>query len=175
MPVNCLKHTKTTELLLTNFKIYYYFLFLIQGIPMPPFGGLFPYPYTYMAAAAAAASALPASSSSSSLSRNPFLNSSRPRLRFSPYQLPVAISQSTNLLTTGLAGGLNPSSESSKSGSREASPVPDQHNHKTTSSQRNGSPKATLKESINELQNIQRLVSGLESQREISSPRNSPK
>uniref|UniRef100_A0A8C6NN88 T-box transcription factor 2b n=1 Tax=Nothobranchius furzeri TaxID=105023 RepID=A0A8C6NN88_NOTFU len=25
-----------------------------QGIPMPPFGGLFPYPYTYMAAAAAA-------------------------------------------------------------------------------------------------------------------------
>lgn len=142
---------------------------------MPPFGGLFPYPYTYMAAAAAAASALPTSSSSSSLSRNPFLNSSRPRLRFSPYQLPVAIPQSTNLLTTGLPGGLNPSSESSKSGSREASPVPDQHNHKAASSQRNGSPKATLKESINELQNIQRLVSGLESQREASSPRNSPK
>ncbi|KAI5098947.1 T-box transcription factor TBX2b, partial [Silurus meridionalis] len=139
-----------------------------QGIPMPPFGGLFPYPYTYMAAAAAAASALPASSSSSSLSRNPFLNSSRPRLRFSPYQLPVAIPQSTNLLTTGLSGGLNPSSESSKSGSREASPVPDQHNHKAASSQRNGSPKITLKESINELQNIQRLVSGLESQREAS-------
>ncbi|MCI4385884.1 hypothetical protein PGIGA_G00055790 [Pangasianodon gigas] len=146
-----------------------------QGIPMPPFGGLFPYPYTYMAAAAAAASALPASSSSSSLSRNPFLNSSRPRLRFSPYQLPVAIPQSTNLLTTGLPGGLNPSSESSKSGSRESSPVPDQHNHKAASSQRNSSPKATLKESINELQNIQRLVSGLESQREPSSPRNSPK
>ncbi|TSN39291.1 T-box transcription factor TBX2b [Bagarius yarrelli] len=147
-----------------------------QGIPMPPFGGLFPYPYTYMAAAAAAASALPASSASSSLSRNPFLNSSRPRLRFSPYQLPVAIPQSTNLLTTGLPG-LNPSSESSKSGSREASPVPEQHNHKAAaSSQRNGSsPKATLKESINELQNIQRLVSGLESQREQPSPRNSPK
>ncbi|KAJ8403898.1 hypothetical protein AAFF_G00347660 [Aldrovandia affinis] len=30
-----------------------------QGIPMPTFGGLFPYPYTYMAAAAAAASASP--------------------------------------------------------------------------------------------------------------------
>ncbi|NXD18617.1 TBX2A factor, partial [Nothocercus nigrocapillus] len=30
-----------------------------QGIPMPTFGGLFPYPYTYMAAAAAAASAMP--------------------------------------------------------------------------------------------------------------------
>ncbi|GAA6067728.1 T-box transcription factor TBX2b [Tachysurus ichikawai] len=146
-----------------------------QGIPMPPFGGLFPYPYTYMAAAAAAASALPASSTSSSLARNPFLNSSRPRIRFSPYQLPVAIPQSTNLLTTGLPGGLNPSTESSKSGSREASPVPDQHNHKAASSLRNVSPKATLKESINELQNIQRLVSGLESQREPSSPRNSPK
>ncbi|XP_076833464.1 T-box transcription factor TBX2b [Brachyhypopomus gauderio] len=145
-----------------------------QGIPMPPFGGLFPYPYTYMAAAAAA-SALPASSSASSLSRNPFLSGSRPRLRFSPYQLPVSLPQSANLLTTGLPGSLNLSSESSKSGSREPSPVPDQHNHKAGSGQRNGSPKTALKESINELQNIQRLVSGLESQRETSSPRNSPK
>ncbi|KAK1786000.1 hypothetical protein P4O66_017750 [Electrophorus voltai] len=146
-----------------------------QGIPMPPFGGLFPYPYTYMAAAAAAASALPTSSSASPLSRNPFLSGSRPRLRFNPYQLSVSIPQSTNLLTTGLPAGLNLSSESSKSGSRETSPVPDQLNHKAGSSQRNGSPKTTLKESINELQNIQRLVSGLESQREASSPRDSPK
>ncbi|XP_012679491.1 T-box transcription factor TBX2b isoform X2 [Clupea harengus] len=145
-----------------------------QGIPMPTFGGLFPYPYTYMAAAAAAASALPASSVASSLSRNPFLTSSRPRLRFNPYQLPVTIPQSTNLLTTGLPSGLNPSSESSKSGSREASPVPE-HNHKAGASQRNGSPKSSLKESINELQNIQRLVSGLESQREASPTRDSPK
>lgn len=144
-----------------------------QGIPMPPFGGLFPYPYTYMAAAAAAAaSALPASSSS--LSRNPFLNSSRQRLRFNPYQLPVSIPPSTNLLTTGLPGCLNPSSDSSKSGSRETSPGPEQHNHKTPSALRNCSPKAPLKESINELQNIQRLVSGLESQREQASPRDSP-
>ncbi|KAG1951784.1 T-box transcription factor TBX2b [Pimephales promelas] len=144
-----------------------------QGIPMPTFGGLFPYPYTYMAAAAAAASALPASSTAASLSRNPFLSSStRPRLRFNPYQLPVSIPQCTNLLTTGLPSGLNPSSESSKCGSREASPVPD---HKSGASQKNGSPKTTMKESINELQNIQRLVSGLESQRETSPPRDSPK
>uniref|UniRef100_A0A673JUL8 T-box transcription factor TBX2b n=1 Tax=Sinocyclocheilus rhinocerous TaxID=307959 RepID=A0A673JUL8_9TELE len=145
-----------------------------QGIPMPTFGGLFPYPYTYMAAAAAAASALPANSNTaSSLSRNPFLSSStRSRLRFNPYQLPVSIPQSTNLLTTGLPSGLNPSSESSKCGSREASPVPDP---KSGASQRNGSPKTTMKESINELQNIQRLVSGLASQRETSSPRDSPK
>ncbi|KAL7848885.1 hypothetical protein SRHO_G00205080 [Serrasalmus rhombeus] len=147
-----------------------------QGIPMPPFGGLFPYPYTYMAAAAAAASALPASSTASSLARNPFLSGSRPRLRFSPYQLPVSIPQSTNLLTTGLPGVLNPSSESSKSGSRESSPVPEQQQaHKGGSGQRNGSPKTPLKESINELQNIQRLVSGLESQREPSPSKDSPK
>lgn len=141
---------------------------------MATFGGLFPYPYTYMAAAAAAASALPANSNTaSSLSRNPFLSSSaRPRLRFNPYQIPVSIPQSTNLLTTGLPSGLNPSSESSKCGSREASPVPD---HKSGASQRNGSPKTTMKESLNELQNIQRLVSGLESQQVTSSPRDSPK
>uniref|UniRef100_A0A8C5M7I9 T-box transcription factor 2/3 repressor domain-containing protein n=1 Tax=Leptobrachium leishanense TaxID=445787 RepID=A0A8C5M7I9_9ANUR len=33
-----------------------------QGIPMPAFGGLFPYPYTYMAAAAAAAPAMQSTS-----------------------------------------------------------------------------------------------------------------
>ncbi|XP_028856277.1 T-box transcription factor TBX2b [Denticeps clupeoides] len=130
-----------------------------QGIPMPTFGGLFPYPYTYMAAAAAAASALPASSAASSLSRNPFLSGSRPRLRFNPYQLPVSIP---------LGAGLNPSSESSKSGSREASPAPDLHGHK-------GGGRSSAKESMNELQNIQRLVSGLENQRDGSPTRDSPK
>ncbi|XP_010866896.1 T-box transcription factor TBX2b isoform X4 [Esox lucius] len=144
-----------------------------QGIPMPTFGGLFPYPYTYMAAAAAAASAMPASTTASSLSRNPFLTSSRPRLRFNPYHIPVSMAQSTSLLTTGLPGGLNPGSESSKSGSRETSPVPEHHNHKAGSSHRTSSPKS-MKDSINELQNIQRLVSGLESQRETCPPRDSP-
>ncbi|KAJ8266388.1 hypothetical protein GJAV_G00129870 [Gymnothorax javanicus] len=146
-----------------------------QGIPMPTFGGLFPYPYTYMAAAAAAASALPTNSAASSLSRNPFLSNSRPRLRFSPYQIPVSIPQSTNLLTTGLSSSLAPGSESSKSGSRETSPAPEPHHHKARSSQRTASPKTSLKESINELQNIQRLVSGLESQRESSPSNDSPK
>lgn len=141
-----------------------------QGIPMPPFGGLFPYPYTYMAAAAAAASAsaLPTSSSSSPLSRNPFLGSSRPRLRFNPYQLPVTLPQSstTSLLS---ASGLLPSSECSKPGSREStSPPTPEVNHKI-SSVRIGSPKTSIKNSVNELQSIQRLVSGLEGQREASS------
>ncbi|XP_054649857.1 T-box transcription factor TBX2b [Dunckerocampus dactyliophorus] len=143
-----------------------------QGIPMPPFGGLFPYPYTYMAAAAAAASALPATSASSPLSRNPFLATSRPRLRFNPYQLPVSLSQSSSLLTTGLQGNLNPGSESSKPCSRETSPALEHH-----SSSKNGrsSPKSPLKDSVNELQSIQRLVSGLEGQRQPSPAANSPK
>uniref|UniRef100_A0A3Q4BSS5 T-box domain-containing protein n=1 Tax=Mola mola TaxID=94237 RepID=A0A3Q4BSS5_MOLML len=144
-----------------------------QGIPMPPFGGLFPYPYTYMAAAAAAASAsaLPATSASSPLSRNPFLSSSRPRLRFNPYQLPVSLPQSSSLLA-----GLNPGSESSKPGSRETSPALEHHSsHKTGgSSGRTTSPKASAKDSVNELQSIQRLVSGLEGQREPSPTADSP-
>ncbi|NXG56990.1 TBX2B factor, partial [Hemiprocne comata] len=149
-----------------------------QGIPMPTFGGLFPYPYTYMAAAAAAASAMPATSATATgpLSRNPFLGSSRPRLRFSPYQLPVTIPPSTNLLTTGLPSSINPSSEGSKAGSsRESSPLPEVPLHKGGSQRPAASPKGSLKESLNELQNIQRLVSGLESQRELSPGRESPK
>lgn len=151
----------------------------VQGIPMPPFGGLFPYPYTYMAAAAAAASAsaLPASGTSSPLSRNPFLGSTRPRLRFNPYQLPMSLSQSSTLLTTGLPGSLNLASETSKPGSREGSPAPEHHStHKTGgSSGRAASPKPSMKDSVNELQSIQRLVSGLESQREPSPNTDSPK
>ncbi|XP_028662884.1 T-box transcription factor TBX2b isoform X1 [Erpetoichthys calabaricus] len=146
-----------------------------QGIPMPTFGGLFPYPYTYMAAAAAAASALPTSSVGSSLSRNPFLTSSRPRLRFNPYQIPVSIPQSTNLLTTGLPNSMSLGSESSKSGSRETSPMPEHQSHKSGGSHRTTSPKTSVKESINELQNIQRLVSGLEGHRETPPARDSPK
>lgn len=148
---------------------------VLQGIPMPPFGGLFPYPYTYMAAAAAAASAsaLPATSTSP-LSRNPFLGSSRPRLRFNPYQLPMSLPQSSSLLTTGLPGGLNLSSESPKPSSRETSPAPE--HHKTGgSSGRAVSPKPSVKDSVNELQSIQRLVSGLEGQREPSPNADSPK
>ncbi|XP_051533403.1 T-box transcription factor TBX2b-like isoform X1 [Myxocyprinus asiaticus] len=145
-----------------------------QGISMQPFGGLLPYPYTYMAAAAAAAaaSALPAASS---LSRNPFLNCTRPRLRFSPYQIPVSIPQGSGLLTTGLTSTLNAESESSKSGSRESSPISEHQSHKTGSSQNTGSTKSSVKDSVNELQNIQRLVSGLEKQREMSPGSDSPK
>uniref|UniRef100_A0A673G0K5 T-box transcription factor TBX2b-like n=1 Tax=Sinocyclocheilus rhinocerous TaxID=307959 RepID=A0A673G0K5_9TELE len=147
-----------------------------QGISMPPFGGLLPYPYTYMAAAAAAASALPAGGAASTLSRNPFLSSARPRLRFSPYQIPVSFPQSSGLLTTGVPSALSAESESSKSGSRESSPRPisEHRSHKTGSGQNKGSPKSSGTDSVNELQNIQRLVSGLEKHRDVSPRSDSP-
>ncbi|XP_006092324.2 T-box transcription factor TBX2 [Myotis lucifugus] len=150
-----------------------------QGIPMPTFGGLFPYPYTYMAAAAAAASALPATSAAAaaaaaagSLSRSPFLGSARPRLRFSPYQIPVTIPPSTSLLAAGLAA------EGSKAtgGSREPSPLPELALRKVGAPPRGAlSPSGSAKEAASELQSIQRLVSGLESQRALSPGRESPK
>ncbi|KAL0597052.1 T-box transcription factor TBX2 [Plecturocebus cupreus] len=151
-----------------------------QGIPMPTFGGLFPYPYTYMAAAAAAASALPATSAAAaaaaaagSLSRSPFLGSARPRLRFSPYQIPVTIPPSSGLLTTGLA---SEGSKAAGGNSREPSPLPELALRKVGAPSRVAlSPSGPAKEAANELQSIQRLVSGLESQRALSPGRESPK
>ncbi|XP_076867106.1 T-box transcription factor TBX2a isoform X2 [Brachyhypopomus gauderio] len=140
-----------------------------QGLSMPPFGGLLPYPYTYMAAVAA--SSLPAGGVASSLNRNPFLSSARPRLRFNPYQMP----QNCGLLSTGHPSSLSVESGSSKSGSRESSPVSEPRGPKASANQRAASPKMSMKDSINELQNIQRLVSGLEKQRDVSPGRDSPK
>ncbi|KAK2098202.1 T-box transcription factor tbx3 [Saguinus oedipus] len=67
-----------------------------QGLAMSPFGSLFP----YMAAAAAASSA----AASSSVHRHPFLNlnTMRPRLRSSPYSIPVPVPDGSSLLTTAL-------------------------------------------------------------------------
>ncbi|KAM9539489.1 T-box transcription factor TBX2b-like isoform 2-T2 [Salvelinus alpinus] len=137
-----------------------------QGISIPPFGGLFPYPYNYMAAAAAA-SALPNCTAASTLGRNHFLTTSRQRLRFNPYQMPTSVPPSTNLLTTGLPGNLNATSDLSKSGSRETSPVSEHHRQKA-SSQSTASPKTSVKDSTNQLINIQRLVRGLEKHRGMS-------
>ncbi|KAK2816557.1 hypothetical protein Q7C36_022828 [Tachysurus vachellii] len=136
-----------------------------QGISMPPFGSFLPYPYTYMAAAAAAAaSSLPAGGVASCLSRSTLMSGSRSRLRFNPYQIPP----SSSLLSAGLPGADHADScsgSSSKPGSRESSPAPGPH----------GSPHTPSKEAVNELQNIQRLVSGLEKQRDESPGRDSPK
>uniref|UniRef100_A0A1A8IE59 T-box 3a n=2 Tax=Nothobranchius kuhntae TaxID=321403 RepID=A0A1A8IE59_NOTKU len=135
-----------------------------QGIAMSPFGSLFPYPYTYMAAAAAASSA------ASSVHRHPFLNAVRPRLRYSPYSLPMTVPDSTLLTTTmpSLAAGGDLKSD----GLVPASPVSavtldstsEVTSHSLSSGSVSTSPKTcTEKDSANELQSIQRLVSGLDS------------
>ena len=147
-------------------------LFLAQGLAMSPFGSLFPYPYTYMAAAAAASSA----AASSSVHRHPFLNlnTMRPRLRYSPYSIPVPVPDSGSLLTTALpsmaaaAGPLDgkaaalaasPASVAVDSGSELNS-----RSSTLSSSSVSLSPKLCPEKeaATSELQNIQRLVSGLE-------------
>ncbi|XP_036209719.1 T-box transcription factor TBX3 isoform X2 [Myotis myotis] len=143
-----------------------------QGLAMSPFGSLFPYPYTYMAAAAAASSA----AASSSVHRHPFLNlnTMRPRLRYSPYSIPVPVPDGSSLLTTALpsmaaaAGPLDakaaalaasPASVAVDSGSELNS-----RSSTLSSSSVSLSPKLCPEKeaATSELQSIQRLVSGLE-------------
>ncbi|XP_065760151.1 T-box transcription factor TBX3 isoform X2 [Muntiacus reevesi] len=147
-----------------------------QGLAMSPFGSLFPYPYTYMAAAAAASSA----AASSSVHRHPFLNlnTMRPRLRYSPYSIPVPMPDGSGLLTTALpsmaaaaaaaAGPLDgkaaalaasPASVAVDSGSELNS-----RSSTLSSGSVSLSPKLCPEKeaATSELQNIQRLVSGLE-------------
>nr|XP_044988816.1 T-box transcription factor TBX3 isoform X2 [Jaculus jaculus] len=143
-----------------------------QGLAMSPFGSLFPYPYTYMAAAAAASSA----AASSSVHRHPFLNlnSMRPRLRYSPYSIPVPLPDSSGLLATALpsmapatgpldakaaALATSPASVAVDSGSELNS-----RSSTLSSSSVSLSPKlcSDKEAATSELQSIQRLVSGLE-------------
>ncbi|XP_062942808.1 T-box transcription factor TBX3 isoform X1 [Cynocephalus volans] len=143
-----------------------------QGLAMSPFGSLFPYPYTYMAAAAAASSA----AASSSVHRHPFLNlnAMRPRLRYSPYSIPVPVPDGSSLLSTALpsmaaaAGPLDgkaaalaasPASVAVDSGSELNS-----RSSTLSSSSVSLSPKLCSEKeaATSELQSIQRLVSGLE-------------
>lgn len=138
-----------------------------QGIAMSPFGSLFPYPYTYMAAAAAA------SASSSSVHRHPFLNAVRPRLRYGPYSLPMTVPDST-LLTTAMPSMAGGGTELKGDGMVPASPASavtldstsevTSHSSTMSSGSVSMSPKTcTEKDAANELQSIQRLVSGLDS------------
>lgn len=129
---------------------------------MSPFGSLFPYPYTYMAAAAAASSA-----ASSSVHRHPFLNAVRPRLRYSPYSLPMTVPDST-LLTTAMTsmvgGGVELKGDGGIVPASPASAVTLDSTSEVTSHSSTMSPKTCAeKDAANELQSIQRLVSGLDS------------
>ncbi|KAM4620323.1 T-box transcription factor TBX2b-like [Polymixia lowei] len=145
-----------------------------QGISKSPFEGLFPYLYNYMAAPAAVVSALPTCPATSTLGRTRCLSSSHPWLRFSPYQIPTSIVSSQNLLTARLPVNLNAGSELSKSGSREPSPVPKHHSYKAGDVQKATPPKRTVRDSTNELKNMQRLVRGLE-KAAVPPATNSPK
>ncbi|KAI1905081.1 hypothetical protein AGOR_G00012260 [Albula goreensis] len=134
-----------------------------QGLAMSPFGSLFPYPYTYMAAAAAASSA-----ASSSVHRHPFLNAVRPRLRYSPYSIPMSVPDNT-LLTTALPSMASSAIEL-KGNAMTTSPTLDStsevNSRSSTISSRSVSlsPKTcSEKDPTSELQSIQRLVSGLDS------------
>ncbi|KAM9517971.1 T-box transcription factor TBX3-like isoform 4-T4 [Salvelinus alpinus] len=133
-----------------------------QGLAMSPFGGLFPYPYTYMAAAAAANSA-----ASSSVHRHPFLNAVRPRLRYSPYSIPMSVPDSS-LLTTATPSMASSAAERKGDGMATSPVSATLDSTSEVTSRSSGSvslsPKTCSgKDSINELQSIQRLVSGLDS------------
>lgn len=141
-----------------------------QGLAMSPFGSLFPYPYTYMAAAAAASSA----AASSSVHRHPFLNlsSMRPRLRYSPYSIPVPMPDGGSLLTTALPS-MAPGPLDAKAAALAASPASvaldsgselNSRSSTLSSSSLSLSPKLCPEKEAasSELQSIQRLVSGLE-------------
>ncbi|XP_023674432.1 T-box transcription factor TBX3a [Paramormyrops kingsleyae] len=137
-----------------------------QSLAMSPFGSLFPYPYTYMAAAAAASSA-----ASSSVHRHPFLSAMRPRLRYSPYQLPLGVPDSSPH-TPGLIP-MDSSTMELKGNSMAASPALTTLDSASEANGRSSalssgsvslSPKTCpTKDSTSELQSIQRLVSGLDS------------
>ena len=130
---------------------------------MSPFGSLFPYPYTYMAAAAAASSA-----ASNSVHRHPFLNAVRPRLRYSPYPLPVPLPDGSSLLTTAMPGALAATSGETKGSALASSPgaVPlDSASDLTSRSSTLSSGSVSLSPKLgadkeaatSELQNIQRM------------------
>ncbi|XP_020863629.1 LOW QUALITY PROTEIN: T-box transcription factor TBX3 [Phascolarctos cinereus] len=155
-----------------------------QGLAMSPFGSLFPYPYTYMAAAAAASTAAAASSS---VHRHPFLNAVRPRLRYSPYSIPMPLPDSSSLLTPALpsmaaaaaaaAAATSGSVLESKAANLAASPASvaldsgselNSRSSTISSGSVSLSPKLCPEKepSTSELQSIQRLVSGLESKQD---------
>ncbi|XP_072921576.1 T-box transcription factor TBX3a [Hemitrygon akajei] len=154
-----------------------------QGLAMSPFGSLFPYPYTYMAAAAAASMPAGAPTSvASSIHRHPFLSAVRPRLRYSPYTFPVPGMDSSSLLTTTVPSMSTPGE--AKVNSMATSPVSagldsgselNSRSSTLSSGSVSLSPKqCSEKETSSELQNIQRLVSGLETKQDRSTRSGSP-
>ncbi|NXL88431.1 TBX3 factor, partial [Alectura lathami] len=127
----------------------------------------------------ARSSPLASSAASSSVHRHPFLNAVRPRLRYSPYPLPVPLPDGSSLLTTALPGGLPSASAEAKGSALASSPgaapldsASDLTSRSSTLSSGSVSlsPKlgADKEAATSELQNIQRLVSGLDPKQDRS-------
>ncbi|XP_076024947.1 T-box transcription factor TBX2b-like [Genypterus blacodes] len=131
-----------------------------QGISLSPFGGLLSYPFHYLGAPAAGAPAHPARIATSTLARNQDFSGAWPWLRFNPYQISSSVTSNENLLATRLTACLNEQSVCSKSGGRKSRP--EKHNHKIRADQKTAPPKTIVKDSINELRDIQELVGGLD-------------
>ncbi|XP_026229053.1 T-box transcription factor TBX3-like [Anabas testudineus] len=131
-----------------------------QGISLSPFGGLFSHPYRYMAAPAAASPAHPTCSASASLSKNHSFHSSRPWMRFSPYQMPNSV---TSNLTVRSHGSSKSRCEP-KSGCRQSSPVSDNHRYKTKAEKKTTPPKTSVKDSIHALEKTDYPVRGPDKQ-----------
>ncbi|KAM6422718.1 T-box transcription factor TBX3 [Liasis olivaceus] len=133
-----------------------------QSLAMSPFGSLFPYPYTYMAAAAAASTTAP-----SPMHRHPFLSTVRPRLRYSPYSLSVPLPDSSgSLLATALPSMLGGAEGKAAALAPSPGSGPLDSSGSEVNSRSSTLSSASDKEATSELQNIQRLVSGLESKQD---------
>uniref|UniRef100_UPI00358F3696 T-box transcription factor TBX2-like isoform X3 n=1 Tax=Myxine glutinosa TaxID=7769 RepID=UPI00358F3696 len=165
-------------------SIQHHLLASQQGLPMSAFNSLLPYHYTYMAAAAAAAAAasVPASTGIpiSPAHRHPFLTAGRSHLRFSPYAIPFSAASSTGLIPTATAApSMHLTGSEAKASHAASPPVPsvDRLSVRPLSPRPTATspgPASPHRETKNELQSIQRLVSGLESRDPVSPDRSSP-
>lgn len=127
--------------------------FFVQGISLSPFGGLCSYPYQCMAAPAANFPAPPTCSSTSALARNSCFPQSWSR--YSPYLIPTSVNFRQKMHPVRLPNGSNSQAELLKSGSRVKSSI--------SQSKTWEPPLARIVTGcVNELQNTQNLVRGLD-------------
>ncbi|XP_047462173.1 T-box transcription factor TBX2b-like isoform X2 [Mugil cephalus] len=133
-----------------------------QGVSLSPFGGLFSYPYRYMASPGAVAPALPSCRATSTLNRNHRHSNSQPWLHFSPYQVPASVTSRQTVLANRLMGRSQAHSQLSKSGSRESSPLSDNHGCKMKTKKQTVPLKSIPEGSTDELQNVRNPTGGLD-------------
>uniref|UniRef100_A0A3Q3W886 T-box domain-containing protein n=1 Tax=Mola mola TaxID=94237 RepID=A0A3Q3W886_MOLML len=127
-----------------------------QGISLSPFGGLCSYPYQCMAAPAANFPAPPTCSSTSALARNCCFRSPQSWSRYSPYLIPTSVNLRQKMPPVRLPNGSSSQAELLKSGSSQVQ-------HLTVENLRRTAPlESIVNGCVNELQNVQNLVRGLD-------------